>query len=404
MGILILEVLFLFSNFLIKKFVKNYDDVKNKEVRERFGYLGGFIGILVNLFLFIIKLSVGLLSNSIAVIADAFNNLSDVGSSVITIFGFKLSSKPADKEHPFGHGRIEYISALIVAFLVMLVGFQFILSSIDRIKNPTTITFAWMPFILILVSILFKLWLSIFYKNLGNKINSSALKASSVDAISDAISSSTVALSLFLSKFISFPIDGYMGIIVSLIILYAGFNLVKDTLDPLLGSAPDAELVENIQKEVLKYNEIHGVHDLLVHNYGPGRIMASIHAEVPCDISIIKIHEIIDAAEKEISDKLNIFLVIHMDPINTNDEEVLKDKLLVENLLLKFPIIKSIHDFRVVGEGNIKNIIFDAVINSHENFSKDDENNLIENLNYEIKKTHSHYNLLITIDRDYLGI
>lgn len=394
----------MFSNFLVKKFVKNSDNVKSKEVRESYGYLGGIVGILVNLLLFLIKLSVGLISNSIAVVADAFNNLSDVGSSVITIFGFKLSSKPADKEHPFGHGRIEYISGLIVAFLVMLVGFQFILSSIDRIKNPTKVTFSWIPFILILVSILFKLWLGSFYKHVGGKINSSALKASAVDAISDAVSSSTVALSLFLSKFTSFPIDGYMGIIVSGIILYAGFSLVKDTLDPLLGSAPDPELVESIQQEILSYDKINGVHDLLVHNYGPGRIIASIHAEVPCDISVVKIHEIIDKAEKEISNKLNIFLVIHMDPINTNDKEVLKDKDLVDNLLSKFPIIKSIHDFRVVGEGETKNLIFDAVINSHEKLSKDDELELVKMLNSEMKKIHPHYNLLITIDRDYLGI
>lgn len=392
------------SKLIIRKFIKNYDDVKNKDVREKYGYLGGIIGIIINLLLFGIKVTIGIFSNSIAVIADAFNNLSDVGSSVITIFGFKLASKPADREHPFGHGRIEYISGLIVAFIVMIVGFQFVLSSIERIKNPTPINFSLIPFLLILVSILFKIWLISFYKYVGNAIDSSALKASSVDALSDVISSSTVALSLVLSNFFSFPLDGYMGIVVSLIILYAGYNLVKDTLNPLLGMAPDKELVENIQKSVLSYDDISGVHDLMIHNYGPGRIMASIHAEVPCNISIVKIHEIIDKAEKEISKELDIYLVIHMDPINTNNEEVLKDRNILDEVLKKFPIIKSIHDFRVVGEGEIKNLIFDAVIDVSHHLLEDEEHKLIKDIDNSIKKIHSKYNVIITIDKDYLGV
>lgn len=392
------------SQFIVKKFVKNSEDTKNKKVRENYGFLSGLVGIFINILLFLIKLIVGLFSNSIAVVADAFNNLSDVGSSVITIFGFKLSNKPPDKEHPFGHGRIEYISGLIVAFLVMLVGFQFILSSIKRIKDPTPVHFSTIPFLLILLSIAFKLWLSKFYKFVGNKINSSAIKATSVDSLSDAISSSTVALSLFLSRYTSFPLDGYMGVIVSLIILYAGFGLVKDTLNPLLGMAPDKELVEEIQKSVLSYDCISGVHDLLVHNYGPGRTIASIHAEVPSNISIIKIHEIIDKAEKEISKKLDIYLVIHMDPINTNNEDILKDRKLIDNIIKNFPIIKSIHDFRVIGEGEVKNFVFDVVIDSEIKFSKEDETNLINDINKLLKKNHSKFNAIITVDRDYLGV
>lgn len=392
------------SKLIVRKFIKNYDDVKNKDVREKYGYLGGIIGILMNLLLFGIKVTIGIFSNSIAVIADAFNNLSDVGSSVITIFGFKLASKPADREHPFGHGRIEYISGLIVAFIVMIVGFQFVLSSIERIKNPTPVNFSLLPFLLILVSILFKVWLSSFYGYVGKTIDSSALKASSVDALSDVISSSTVALSLLLSNFFSFPLDGYMGIVVSLIILYAGYNLVKDTLNPLLGMAPDKELVESIQKSVLSYDNICGVHDLMIHNYGPGRIIASIHAEVPCNISIVKIHEIIDKAEKEVSKELDIYLVIHMDPINTNSEDVLNDKNILNEVLEEFPIIKSIHDFRVVGEGEIKNLIFDAVIDVSHHLSKDEEHKLIKDIDNSIKKIHSKYNVIITIDKDYLGV
>lgn len=392
------------SDLLIKKFVKNYSDVKNKKVRERYGYLGGIIGILANILLFGIKFTVGTLVNSIAVTADAFNNLSDVGSSLVTIFGFKLSNKPADREHPFGHGRIEYISGLIVAFLVLLIGFEFIKSSFERIKNPTPVEFSVIPFVLLLVSILFKIWLSRFYKNIGTKINSSALKASGVDAISDVVSSSTVVLSLFISRFTSLPIDGYIGMVVSAVILYAGYNLIKDTLDPLLGAAPDKELVEDIQRMILDYDHIDGAHDLLVHNYGPGRIIASIHAEVPSNISVVKIHEIIDRAEKEISAALDIYLVIHMDPVTTDDEEILAAREELTEALKTIPIVKSFHDFRVVGEGEKKNLIFDVVIDADHTLTKAEELDLQKNINVQLKKFHPEHNAIITVDKDYLGV
>lgn len=392
------------SNLLIKKFIKNYSDTKSKKVRERYGYLGGIVGGLVNLILFGIKFTVGITVNSIAVTADAFNNLSDVGSSVVTIFGFKLSSKPADKEHPFGHGRIEYISGLVVAFLVLLVGFEFVQSSFDRIKNPTTVEFSFVPFILLLVSILFKIRLSRFYKNVGERINSSALKASGVDALSDVISSATVAFSLLISRFTTLPIDGYIGMVVSAVILYAGYNLIKDTLNPLLGSPPDEELVESIEKMLLDYEHIGGVHDLIVHNYGPGRIIASIHAEVPLDISVVKIHEIIDRAEKEISAELDIYLVIHMDPITTNDKEILAAKDDLTEALKAVNVVKSFHDFRVVGEGENKNLIFDVVVGSEHILKKDEEIKLQKEIDFQLKKVHPNYNAIITVDKDYLDM
>ncbi|WP_017417129.1 cation diffusion facilitator family transporter [Clostridium tunisiense] len=392
------------SNFLIKKFIANYSDVKNKKVREKYGYLGGIVGIVVNLLLFGVKFTVGLIVNSIAVTADAFNNLSDVGSSLVTIFGFKLSSKPADREHPFGHGRIEYISGLIVAFLVLMVGFEFVKSSFDRIKNPTPVEFSFVPFILLLISILFKVWLSKFYKNIGGKINSSALQASGVDALSDVVSSSTVAFSLLISRFTSFPIDGYIGMAVSAVILYAGYNLIKDTLNPLLGTAPDKELVESIQQLLLNYEHIDGTHDLLVHNYGPGRIIASIHAEVPLNISVVKIHEVIDRAEKEISAELDIYLVIHMDPITTDDQEILEAKEELAEALKAFPLIKSFHDFRVVGEGKNKNLIFDVVIDADHELTAEEELKIQKDINAELKKSHPNHNAIVTVDKDYLGV
>ncbi|MTK12877.1 MAG: cation transporter [Clostridiaceae bacterium] len=392
------------SNFLINKFVRGYSDTKSKKVRERYGYLGGIMGALINMALFAIKFTVGIAVNSIAVTAEAFNNLSDVASSLVTIFGFKLSGKPADKEHPFGHGRIEYISGLIVAFLVMMVGYEFVKSSFNRIKNPAPVSFSLIPFILLLISIVLKVWLGRFYKDIGNKINSSALRASGVEAISDVFSTAAVALALLASRFTSLPIDGYIGMVVSLVILYAGFNLIKDTLDPLLGAAPEKELVESIQEMLLEYEYINGVHDLLVHNYGPGRIIASIHAEIPSNIPIVKIHEIIDRAEKEISTDLDIYLAIHMDPINTDDKEILEAREELIETLKTLPIVKSFHDFRVVGEGGNKNLIFDIVIGADHRLTKSEELSLQKDINFKLKKLYPNYNAIINIDKDYLSI
>jgi len=389
------------SEFLISHFVKDYKNTKNKKVRESYGYLGGIVGIILNVILSATKITIGLLLNSIAITADGINNLSDVASSVITIVGFKLSSKPADKEHPFGHGRIEYLSGLVVSFMVLLVGFQFIKSSFERILHPTAITFEFVPFIFLLLSIGAKLWLAKFNKFVGKSINSSSLQASSFDAFGDVITSSCVALSLLLSKYTTLPLDGYIGVLVSLFILYSGYSLVKETLNPLLGEAPDPELVEELITKILSYDHVSAVHDLVVHNYGPGRVMASIHAEVPRDISITKIHEIIDTAEKEISKSLNIFLVIHIDPVNTDDKEVAATKAYMLEVLKQFPIVKSIHDFRIIGEGENKNIIFDAVIDSSIHLNSEKEEQLIKAINTELKKVHANYTAMITIDRDF---
>lgn len=389
------------SDFLVKRFVKNYKNVEEENVRNSYGFLGGIVGIIINSLLFAIKLSIGLIVGSIAVTADAFNNLSDAASSLITILGFKLSSLPADEEHPFGHGRLEYISGLIVAFMVMMVGVQFIKSSFQRIMNPEVVSFETIPFILLLISILFKVWLSKFNKLIGNRINSSALKASSIDALGDVVTSSTVALSLLLSNWIRFPIDGYIGIIVSLIILYSGYSLIKDTLSPLLGESPDEKLASNIKEGVLSYDEISGVHDLIIHNYGPGKCMASIHAEVPSTSSIVKIHEIIDKAEKEVSEKFNIHLIIHTDPICVDDKEVLKTQDELQNILNKIDIIKSMHDFRVVGEGEHKNLIFDIVVDSSKRGKEITDTELIDMICIDVKRLSPYYNCVITIDNDF---
>ena len=387
------------SKFLVNIFIKDNNSNDTEKGRTSYGILGGVVGIIINTTLFIIKLLVGLFSSSVAVMADAFNNLSDAFSSVVTIVGFKMSSKPADKDHPFGHGRIEYISALVVAFFVMMVGLQFIKTSFDKILHPTETKFEMIPFILLMISILLKFWLSKFNKYLGHKINSSALKAASVDALGDVFTSSCVAISFLLSNFTSFPIDGYFGIAVALFIVYSGFTLIKETLNPLLGEAPDPELVKSIMQMTLEHENIIGIHDLIVHNYGPGRCIASLHAEVPSDIPIMQIHEIIDNAEREISNKLNIGLVIHMDPICINDESVKEAYAEVKEIIKTIPDIKSIHDFRIVGEDENKNLIFDIVIDINStNLSAE---SIKENIEKEIQKTHPFYNCIITVDREY---
>ncbi|MEG2539855.1 MAG: cation diffusion facilitator family transporter, partial [Clostridium sp.] len=352
------------TNFLLRLSTKGNDNYKNKKVRNKVGFLSGVVGIIVNSLLFILKFTVGFLVSSVAVIADAFNNLSDAASSFITIVGFKLASKPADKNHPYGHGRVEYISALIIAFLVILVGFQFTKSSIDRIMNPVPVEFQVIPFILLVISIGFKVWLGMFNKSLGNKINSTSLKATATDCFGDVLITTVVVISLFASKFTVFPIDGYIGVGVSLFILYAGYNLVKDTVSPLIGEAPDKELIEDIEKRLLSYDYITGVHDLIIHNYGPGRTMASIHAEIPSNIDIMSIHEVIDKAERDISDELSLHLVIHMDPICVDDEEITIVRKEINQIIKYNPLIKSMHDFRIVGKGDKKTILFDVVVDS----------------------------------------
>lgn len=391
------------TNFLVKRFIKNSDNVKDQNVRRAYGNLGGFVGIFINVILFIVKFIVGTLVGSIAISADAFNNLSDAASSVITIVGFKLAGKPADAEHPFGHGRIEYLSALIVAFLVMLVGIQFIKASFEKILNPTVITFELIPFILLFISIGFKLWLSRFNKVVGEKINSSALKASAADALGDVFTSSTVLISFLLAKFTTFPIDGYMGIVVSILILYAGFSIIKETLNPLLGEAPDPELVSEIYDRILAYPKISGIHDLIIHNYGPGRIIASLHAEIPADVDIMIIHNIIDKAEREVSRDLNIHLVIHMDPICVITDEIKETWDYVEKILREYKEIESMHDFRIIGEGENKNLIFDVVFDHSSSGNPNRVSEIIEEIKDKIRKEHSEYNCIITIDYDFMS-
>lgn len=390
------------SRLLVNLFVKNNKDIENENVRGSYIILGGFVGIATNLILFLIKLFVGIIASSIAVTADAFNNLSDAASSIITIIGFKLSKKPADSKHPYGYGRFEYISALIVAFMVMIVGLQFIKSSFEKILNPAKVTFDIIPFVLLIISIFLKAWLSFFNKFVGNKINSSALKAASVDALGDVFTSSAVAISFLASKFTDLPIDGYLGALVAIFITISGIKLVIETINPLLGEAPDKELVSKIKEMVLSYDHISGVHDLIVHNYGPGRCMASIDAEIPADLSFMEIHEIIDTAEREISKKLNIYLVIHMDPVGVVDDECKEVYNEIQKIINYNPLIKSIHDFRISNDGENQKLFFHVVADSDKLKKIMTPAELEVEIAQSINRSYPQYDCVITIDNDFI--
>jgi cation diffusion facilitator family transporter len=386
----------MFSKYLVEKFVPH----GSGNARQKYGYLAGVVGIFANLLLFGIKFLIGFLLNSVAITADAFNNLSDLGSSLVTIVGFKIADKPADKDHPFGHGRGEYIAGLVVSFMVLLVGFEFVKSSVDRIFNPVRLAFDLWSFAILIVSILIKAWLGHFYGYINKKVSSGTLNATSFDSYSDVVVTSCVALSLLLSRFTAFPVDGYIGLVVSLLILYAGYNLVKGTISPLLGEAPSPELVKAIMEETMSYDGIIGVHDLIVHTYGAGKYMASIHAEIPSDIPVMHAHEIIDKAENQISKKLNILLVIHMDPVNINDTEINSTRLKIDKILKDFPEIISIHDFRIIGQESYKNLLFDIVLSN--DVAPGKESIVKDSLIKAVRKEYPEFNLIVGVDRNYI--
>lgn len=300
---------------IIKQFIKNYDDIDDVNVREDYIILSGGLGIINNLLLFLIKLIIGLMINSIAVISDAFNNLSDLGTSLVTIFGGKLSNMPPDREHPYGHGRFEYVATLVVSFIIFAVGLQLLRSSFNKVINPEEVIFSWPSIIILLASISIKLWMFSYNRYIGELIDSSISRAVAHDSINDVLSTSAVVVGTIIGNYVTFPIDGILGIIISIIIIYSAFTIAKDSIDLILGPAPDSKTIEAINSIVLAGDGIKGTHDLIVHDYGPGRIRASIHAEVSENVNIVDIHNEIDRIEKEIKDKLGISIVIHMDPV-----------------------------------------------------------------------------------------
>ena len=389
------------TEFLVKHFVKDYEEIEKVSVRTAYGTLASMVGIFCNVILFVVKAIVGMLLNSISVTADAFNNLSDAGSSIVGLVGVKMASKPADEDHPFGHGRIEYITALIVAFLVLEVGFTFFKDSIAKIREPEVIKFQLVSVLILLLSIGVKLWLGLFNRKLGQKIDSKVMMATATDAIGDVVTTSVTILSIVFFHVTNINIDGYVGVIVALVVMWAGVGIAKDTLEPLIGEAVDPEDYHKITKFVEGYDGIVGSHDLIVHNYGPGRSMASIHAEVPNDVDIEISHEIIDRIERDAMKYLGTFLVIHMDPIETKNEQVLAAKRLTEKVLKEIDSVLSIHDFRMVdGEKQI-NLIFDMIV-PHQ-YDREKEKEVCKRLRKELQETDDRFRCVITVERSYIA-
>jgi cation diffusion facilitator family transporter len=387
----------LLSQFLVKMFIKDYSKVELPEIRERYGVLSGSVGILANIFLFVAKLLMGILINSIALIGDAFNNLTDVLSSVAVVFGFKMASKPADEKHPFGHGRIEYITGLLVSFVVILVGYELLKSSINRIINPVLVTFSLPAFLLVIAAILVKTWLFSFNKTLSRKIDSQALMATAYDSLSDTIATGCIGLSQIASLFTTFPLDGYVGIVVALIILYSGFSLTKETISPLLGQAPEQELVTKISQMVRTAKVVKGIHDLVVHSYGPNRYMASIHVEVSASEDIMEVHQAIDIIENQVAKELGVLLTIHMDPLNFDCEEVKEARDTVKEILKEYPDVVSLHDFRIAGKGKREELLFHVVIKP--DTTKEKVKELNRNINRKVREIYPEYKCIITFDR-----
>lgn len=350
------------TDLIVRLFIKDSKNVSNPAVRARYGIVSSVVGIILNILLAGAKFVFGILSNSIAVTADAINNLSDSATSAVTLVGFKLASKPADREHPFGHGRIEYVCALVIAFLVLLAGFETGKSSVLKIISGEEAIFSWVVVVGLFVSVLAKGWLCLFNRKLGKRISSSAMEAVAADSISDALSTAVTLLAIVLSRFTTFPIDGYVGILVCIIIFRAGVEILKKTLTPLLGTAPSKELVKKLRAEIIAYDKILGIHDLVVHEYGPGRLFASLHAEVSASEDILSSHALIDRIENEVSAKFGIEVLIHMDPLEIESEESLRIRDSVHSEILKLDTDFSVHDFRIVQNGRHKNILFDVNI------------------------------------------
>ncbi len=348
--------------FLIRRFVPNYEQVQDKQVRERYAVLAGGLGMCGNAVLFVLKLIIGISMNSISVISDAFNNLSDMGSSVVMIFSAKMSNKRPDKEHPFGHGRVEYLASLAVAVLILVVGVELMKSSVEKIFSPSSLHFNVILVGILLASLLVKVWLFVANRYMGRRIQSGVLLATAKDCLNDVMATGAIVIATIIGHLTKLPLDGYLGAGVALWILWGGIGIIRDVIDNLLGKAPEHELVQKIERLVLAGDGVEGVHDLMVHDYGPGRIFASVHAEVRADADVVYIHEVIDATEQQAMQELGIPLVIHMDPISMNCERTNALKHDVMGVVAALDPACTIHDFRVTDGENRINLIFDLVV------------------------------------------
>lgn len=386
---------------IMKHFVKNYEDIQNNEVRTACVVTASITGIFCNLLLFFGKILAGIFMQSIAVMADAFNNLSDAASSIVSFVGMKMASKPADEEHPFGHGRIEYIAAFLVAFLVIEVGLTLFKSSIGKIVTPEEVTFRWIPFLVLGCSVGVKIWLGFFYRHVGRHVSSKMLEAAAADSFGDVAVTAAAMVSIVIGVCFNIPIDGYAGLLVSVGVMWAGVTIAKDTLEPLIGSAADPELSHQILTKVESYEGVVGTHDLIVHNYGPNRSMATVHAEVPKDVDIERSHEIIDRIEREVAKELGIFLVIHMDPVETKNERLIMVKEMIHHIIEEIDTKLSFHDFRMVNGEKQINLLFDVVIPF--GYQKEQEKEILQKIQTMVSQMDPRYVCVITVEHSYVA-
>ena len=387
------------KNWIIKKFVRNADDVKNPEVRERYGSVAGAVGIISNLILCTFKILVGVIFGSISILADGINNLSDASASLITLLGFKLAARKPDKDHPYGHGRTEYLTGLAISIMILIIGFELLKTSVDKVLHPEELNFSWLSVIVLGAAVLIKLWQAGFNRSIGKLINSDALIATAADSRNDVISTTAVLAATLISHFTGLNLDGYMGILVALFIMWAGYNLVKETGDPILGQPPEPETVKELSDIITAHDSVLGIHDLMVHDYGPGRLFASVHAEVDGRRDVFEIHDDIDNIEVEVMEKMGILLTIHMDPVAVGDPLVELVKTQIGEAVGGIEGLINFHDVRVVQGPTHINVVFDVVRSDKCPY---DAPQLKELLFNKLKEYDPKYIAVVTVDNNYV--
>lgn len=386
------------TGMLVKLFVKNHEQAQLPEVRASYGKLSGIVGIVCNVLLFVAKFLLGTITASVAITADAFNNLGDASSGIVSFLGFKMASRPADKEHPYGHARYEYLAGLMVCVLILVIGVELLKESFGKILHPEPVAFSWITIAVLFLAIGVKLWLAVFNRTIGKRINSQTLLATATDSRNDVIATGTVVLATVLSHVTKVQLDGYMGLGVALFILYSGVNLIKETMDPILGKAADEELVKEIEKRIMSYPGVLGTHDLMIHDYGPGRQFGSVHVEVAAEEDVLKSHDMVDNIERDFLRELNIHLIVHMDPIVTKDESVKNLRHWIAKEVKKVQEDLTIHDLRVVPGETHTNVIFDCVVPRGLKQSDEEVKEAIDRL---VKETYPNYYCVITVDHSY---
>lgn len=386
------------TDLIVRLFLNNKDS-STPSGREAYGRVAGIVGIICNLLLSVMKFIIGTITNSVSITADATNNMTDAGSSIVTLVGFRLSEKPADEDHPYGHARIEYITGLIISFLTLIIGYDILKTSVSKIFHPEDIAFSWTAVIILTVSILIKLWLSRFNRTLGKRIKSKALEATAADSRNDVVATSAVLAATLISRFTSLNLDGYMGVLVAMFIIISGIGLVKETVSPLLGQAPSKEMYEMIEKKILSYENVLGVHDLMVHSYGPGSYFASAHIEMDAKIDVLSCHDVMDTIERDFLREHNIHIVVHLDPTVLDCEETNELKEVVRQILFDIDPVITFHDFRVVYGETAKNVLFDIVVPPKFKYPDDELVSIIKNRVNEAGNGNLY--AVVVVDRSY---